>query len=646
LSISKCRRKPAIPSLGSNARDLGYKTKGQIFLPEATTSNAAAAHSPEHAVQVPSLGRLRWLGVLVALVTSLAFLPVLGNGWVDRDDTENFLDNPSFRGIGLAQLRWAFSTFYLGVYQPLAWILLGAQYELCGLMPWGYHLASVGLHCANVVALMTLAAAVLKHCVRTSLPKQSLDERSRKLGAATAALLFAVHPLRVEAVAWASCQPYLPCAFFAMLAVLAYLRRDSASVVGKVTWLATAWALYILALLCKAAALTLPVVLLVLDAFPLRRFSGAERSRRASILAAVLEKLPFAAVGLLFFALAVGGKYVSNPALVSEDSLWIVQRLARSFYSAGFYIEKSAWPSGLSANYEWPDEASVFDRWFAAPALGAVGVTLIAVATSGRWPGLAAAWFAYLLLMVPVSGFVRSGFTVVADRYAYLATIPLFVALSYSMALVWASIKPPRAVAPAIYLVMVAIAFGLISLSWRLSLTWRNSHALITRAAAAGTLSQPTYLVTLGKLHERNHEFDEAESCFRQAVQLAPSRPDVVDDLGSYLYRREKLAEALALFERSIQIDPRFVLGYNHLGLSLALQGRVNEAAQRFETALSLHPYYVEARLNLASLLRHQGELKAAAEHYGLILGTDPDNLRALSGLQAIADELVRSRAP
>ena len=236
-------------------------------------------------------------------------------------------------------------------------------------------------------------------------------------------------------------------------------------------------------------------------------------------------------------------------------------------------------------------------------------MTLIAAAIAGRWPGLAAAWFAYLLLMAPVSGFVRSGFTVVADRYAYLATIPLFVALSYSMALVWAAIKPRRVVALTIHLVMVATTFGLIPLSWRLGLTWRNSHALITRAAAAGTLSQPTYLVTLGKLHERSHEFEEAESCFRQAVRLAPSRPDVVDDLGSYLYRRGKLAEALALFEQSIQIDPRFVLGYNHLGLTLALQGRVNEAAKRFETALSLHPYYVEARLNLASLLRHQGRI-------------------------------------
>jgi protein O-mannosyl-transferase len=181
----------------------------------------------------------------------------------------------------------------------------------------------------------------------------------------------------------------------------------------------------------------------------------------------VLEKLPFAAVGLLFFALAAGGKYVSHPAMVSEDSLGLGQRLARGCYTAGFYVEKSVWPSGLSAIYEWPERASVVDPWFVTAALGAAVVTLIAAATAGRWPGLAAAWFPYLVLVAPVSGFVRSGYALVADRYAYLATIPLFVALSYVLALLWAAIRPGGPIAMALHVALVAASDGLISLSWR-----------------------------------------------------------------------------------------------------------------------------------------------------------------------------------
>ena len=320
---------------------------------QSVAKGTAAAPTYGNADHERSPVRLRWLLVLVALVTALAFLPILSNGWVDRDDPDNFLDNPSYRGIGLAQLRWAISTFYLGVYQPLAWMLLGAQYEVCGLMPWGYHLSSLVMHCANAVLLVTLAAAFLKLGGRRPLPEKALDHESQYLGVAAAALLFAVHPLRVEVVAWVSCQPYLPCAFFTMLAVLAYLRREYASAAGRAAWLVTAWLLYVLALLCKAPALTLPAVLLLIDVFPLRRFSGELRSRWASILAAVLEKLPFVAVGVLFFVLTVEGKYISNPLMFSEDSLGLGQRLARSGYSAGFYIEKTVWPSGLAADYEW-----------------------------------------------------------------------------------------------------------------------------------------------------------------------------------------------------------------------------------------------------------------------------------------------------
>ena len=144
------------------------------------------------------------------------------------------------------------------------------------------------------------------------------------------------------------------------------------------------------------------------------------------------------AVGLLFFAVALGGKYVSNPSMVSEDTLGIVHRCA--CYSAGFYVEKTFWPSDLSAIYDWPETVSFFAPWFASLALGTVAVTVVAVGWGRRWPGPLAAWFAYLVLLAPVSGLVRSGFAVVADRYAYLATIPLFIASSYAFAVAWAAV--------------------------------------------------------------------------------------------------------------------------------------------------------------------------------------------------------------
>jgi len=150
-----------------------------------------------------------WIVVALAVAAAAAFLPASNNGFLAFDDDENFIDNAWFRGLGWSQIRWAWTTFLLGVYQPLAWMILELEYLLAGLNPRGYHLASIGLHAAVAVALFALIVAILRRCgwpANQGAPR----EIHLQLAAALAAALFAVHPLRVEVVAWASCQPTCP----------------------------------------------------------------------------------------------------------------------------------------------------------------------------------------------------------------------------------------------------------------------------------------------------------------------------------------------------------------------------------------------------------------------------------------------------
>ncbi len=214
--------------------------------------------------------RRTWLVTIpVALIVIYAFIPTLDAGFVGAwDDDPNFCDNPYFRGLGAAQVKWAWTTFWVGVYQPLAWLLFEVQYSLCELDPWGYHLTSVLLQVANAVVLYVLAVSLLVRC-RTDACLESPWTCSLSAGLATA--LFAVHPLRVEAVAWASCQPYLPCALFSMLSVLAYLRAFPKDSSPRWSWLVGSFFLFVAALLFKAVAVSLPAVLLILDVYPLRR---------------------------------------------------------------------------------------------------------------------------------------------------------------------------------------------------------------------------------------------------------------------------------------------------------------------------------------------------------------------------------------
>ncbi len=248
----------------------GQERSTQTAVAPVPTASASPSRMP-----VPAWDRRTWLvPIPVALLVIYAFMPCLDNGFVTWDDDQNFLDNPYFRGLGIAQVRWAWTTNLVGVYQPLAWMLFETQYFLWQLDPRGYHLISLLLQVANAVVLYVLTVAVLVRC-RTDSALESPWTCSLSAGLATA--LFALHPLRVEAVAWASSQPYLPCALFSMLAVLSYLRAFWASSSPRRGWLAGSFVLFVVALLFKALAVSLPAVLLILDVYPLRRLGDGTR---------------------------------------------------------------------------------------------------------------------------------------------------------------------------------------------------------------------------------------------------------------------------------------------------------------------------------------------------------------------------------
>jgi tetratricopeptide (TPR) repeat protein len=576
------------------------------------------------------------LGVLVALIVVGVFLLVLGNGWVVTDDESNFLENPHYRGLGPEQVRWALTTVHLGVYQPFAWILLEAQYVVFGLFPAGYHLTSLALHATNAVTFMALAAAILGRC-----PSMAGLERRRsvQLGAAAAALLFAVHPLRAEVVAWASCQPYLSSALFAMLATLAYLRRDGATRRGRAALLTLSWVLYVAAVLFKAAALALPAAFLILDAFPLLRLSGAGASRRAAVFKALAEKVPFAAAAVFFMVAAYYAKYVADPVVVNEGG-GLAGQFARACYAVTFYVAKTAWPTGLTPMYEWHVAARSPDPRLVAGVLGCVALTSGAVWFGRRRPGWLAAWCAYLALLAPTSSLVRSSSVgLVADRYSYIATMPLFVASAYAFARL--PVMPRPWIGPATAALAAAVV-TLGGLTWRQCLTWRDTEALIVNAVETGAIPRGQYLVYLGEVRERQHRFEEAESCFRGAVRSSPDSAEAANELGGYLARRVNPEAGLPWFERAVALDPRFVQGYNNIGLVLAERGRLEEAERRFEAALRINPYFVNARFNLARTMHDRGRFAEAAENYALVLRGDPGHRRARAALA----ELFRRAGP
>jgi len=296
----------------------------------------------------------RLIVVSLGLAVIVVFLASLQGEFLDWDDTLNFVDNPHYRGLGLVQLRWMFTAFHHGHYTPITWLTLGLDYVVWRMNPFGYHLTSLLLHVVNAVLVYLLG-------IRLMLAARPGSEAMRpaiRFGAAAGALLFALHPLRVEPVAWVTERREVLCGLLYMCAVIIYLRswerRDVNGALNRRAYWASV-GLFSLALLSKAIAITLPFVLLVLDVYPLQRVGTAARQWSARTLARVcVEKVPFILLSIFTGAIALFGLARTENLALVEKVGW-ADRFALSMLSPAFYMAKTTVPVGLSPIYERPE---------------------------------------------------------------------------------------------------------------------------------------------------------------------------------------------------------------------------------------------------------------------------------------------------
>src|SRR5437870_238748 len=293
----------------------------------------------------------RWLPwlvpVLIALATFAAFLPTLQNQFVNWDDPRNFLENPHYRGLGWTQLHWMWTT-HLGHYIPLTWMTLGLDYLLWGMNPFGYHLTSLLLHAANAVAFFFVVRRILKR----ALPSPSERGHALAVSAGFAALVFVIHPLRVESVAWATERRDVLSGFLYVSAILIYLWACEGGARGR-GWYWGAVAAFGCALLSKSMVVNLPVVLLILDVYPLRRLGGAVGWWSAPARWVYVEKIPFVLLAAAASAIALMAQR-SHDTMVSVVQLSAPGRLVVSVYGLSFYLWKTVAPVNLSPLYELP----------------------------------------------------------------------------------------------------------------------------------------------------------------------------------------------------------------------------------------------------------------------------------------------------
>jgi protein O-mannosyl-transferase len=539
------------------------------------------------------------LGAIVALLAIAVFLPVVNNGFVDWDDEKNITENLHFQGWGWPYFRWAWTTFLLGVYQPLGWLLLELEYAIWGLDPRGYHAVSLVLHALNAVLLYALTVALLNradHRTTDTFPRTTAS------AAALTAVLFAIHPLRTEPVAWVSSQTYLPCAMFCMLSVLAYLRAVPGSAGARAAdraWLLASLGFFLAAVLNKAAAMALPVVLLALDAYPLRRFTGGPWHWFARENHALwIEKLPFFAVSLAFAVVAFAAKQHASmvEGVAMPAPKLTLPQLAQSTQAIGLYIEKTLVPVGISPYYAALPYVDLSSFSVVFSLVWVLTVTAVLFTNPKRWPALTLAWFSYLVLLAPTLGVVRYSAQLAADRYSYVPIMGLHVLFAWAVLraavrfgnrpLVWT-----RVAGSAALVVAGIVIAGLCAQSWTLARAWRDSETLWTfvdENVGGRTVAEVQNYLALAKL--KKGETDEAMRRFAEAVRLRPTYADAHHNLAVVLAQRGDYAGAEAGFRKTLSINPEHREAQRNLALALQRQGRANGAVAEYAAALRNNP--------------------------------------------------------
>jgi len=604
--------------------------------------------------------------VVVVLATLAVFYPVLRNNFVNWDDDWSLLENTSYRGLSWAQLHWMFTTFHTGHYQPLSWATLGLDYLLWGMNPRGYHLTSLVLHALNALLFYLVALRLLSAAIDGG---AALPGRQAGIGlaAAFAALLFAIHPLRVESVAWATERRDVLSGFFLLATVLLYLRavKGCAGASGPRLWMGAAVLSYAASLLSKASGMTLPVVLLILDVFPLARLGKAPDGWLGTEARRVwVEKIPF-------FILAVGAGTVALVAQNEAGALRSVEyhgvplRAALSVFSAVFYLWKTLFPLPLAPLYAIPVDVHPLDWSFVFSGIVVVAVSLLLYRARRRWPAGLTAWLVYLALLFPVSGIAQSGPHLAADRYTYLSCMGWAVLASAGLLHCWRAWVAPQIRAGRLLLISSAACLIVVVLSvltWRQVQVWHDSETLWKHAISAGAESalahnnlgkalfehgeseraighfreavgiNSQYAIAhanLGEALAARGDLEEATRHFQKAVEIESENAAFQSGLGLALARRGKLKEASKHLHRALELNPADAGTRNNLGNVLAMSGEFREAVEQFRRALELNPGFSGARFNLAMALVREGNLQEAKSHFEQSLQTEPDSAEA-----------------
>jgi tetratricopeptide (TPR) repeat protein len=562
---------------------------------------------------------MKWgICVLLAAITLAVFSPTTQYSFVNLDDNQYVSENPVIQhGLTPKGIGWAFTHVVVGNWHPLTMISFMVDYQFHGLNPGGYHLTNDVLHTIAVILLFLVLNEM------TGMPWRS----------AFVAAIFAIHPLRVESVAWISERKDVLSGVFFMLTLWAYVRYVKQFEVQnskfKISY-GLALLFFALGLMSKPMLVTVPFVLLLLDYWPLGRCSNPVGPRKGFSIPKriIIEKLPLLALSVGACMAAV---LAQKNVVVTEAIPAFPLRVENALVSYVVYIRQLFYPAGLAFFYPYP---------VAGPGLWNMAISLVVLAAVSagvlvnalKRPYLLVGWLWYLGMLVPVIGLVQAGLQAHADRYTYLPEIGLCLALTW----LGGELCARRNYSPGLSGTVAVLVIVCLSAGTRARISsWRDSESLWNHTLAC-TANNVVAHDNLGEALLQSRRMDEAIVQFRKALEIQPDNLLARTDLAAALYQKGQVNEAIAHFRKVLALRPTDPLNHYNLGIALFYNGQVDEAAAEFRQAMELQPDYARDVSQLGNAALHRGQVNEAMVLFQTLLQVRPDDAEAHYVLGAI----------
>ncbi|MBI5741577.1 MAG: tetratricopeptide repeat protein [Nitrospirae bacterium] len=554
------------------------------------------------------------LAVSVALITFLVYLPALKNDFVEWDDSQYVFENTRIFSLNAAFLRWAFTSFHAGNWHPLTWISHALDYAVWGLNPLGHHLSNNVLHSVNTFIVVLLVVRLWESGPKCSNGLNGLNKGF--IAAATTGLLFGLHPVHVESVAWVSERKDLLCAMFYLLSIISYLHDKTFKT----------YFFFILALLSKPMAVSLPAVLLVLDFYPLERVRSFP-----SLRTALVKKIPFIGLGVGSSLLTLSAQHAGG-TMAFMETVPAPARMLVAVKALSAYLVNIILPLNLVPYYPYPEQVSLLSPEYISAALLITAISAGVYAFKKR-KLLPAIWVYYVVTLFPVLGLVQVGSQAMADRYTYLPGIGPFLAAGAGAA--WLCMKFSGLETRGLFLKLFGAGAALLLLLALSYLTvrqtgiWRNSETLWSYVIEREPVRCFFAYNNRGLAFSRSGELDRAVADLRKAVTLKPGYADAHANLGIVYYKQGRLKEAVDEYMTAIRLNPGFAAARKNLASALYTGGHYAEALEHYRVVAELRPDDAGALADLGSAYGAVGAFDKAIEHFREALRLDPDHAEA-----------------